>query len=110
MNNSNKTLKDAAIDFLRLASSGKVQKAFQLYIGQDFKHHNPYFGGDGQTLMVAMEDNARKNPDKTLEVKRSLEDGDLVAVHSHVKQKRDDSGAAVVHIFRFENKYIVELW
>ena len=34
----------------------------------------------------------------------------VVAVHSHVRQKPDDLGAAVVHIFRFENGRIVELW
>jgi predicted SnoaL-like aldol condensation-catalyzing enzyme len=110
MNNSGKTLKEAAIDFLQLASSGKVQEAYQLYIGQDFKHHNPYFKGDRQSLMTAMEENTQKNPDKIFEVKRALQDGDLVAVHSHVRQKPDEPGAAVVHICRFKDNYIVELW
>jgi predicted SnoaL-like aldol condensation-catalyzing enzyme len=85
MNNSSKTLKEAAMDFLRLASSGKVHEAFQLYIGQDFKHHNPYFKGDRRSLMTAMEENAQKNPDKIFDVKRALQDSDLVAVHSHVR-------------------------
>jgi predicted SnoaL-like aldol condensation-catalyzing enzyme len=57
-----------------------------------------------------MEENAHQNPDKRLEVLRALEDGDLVAVHSHVRQKPDDRGGAVVHIFRFEGDRIVELW
>ena len=39
-----------------------------------------------------------------------LEDGDLVAVHSRVRQKPGDLGAAVVHIFRFQGDRIVELW
>ena len=50
------------------------------------------------------------NPDKRLDVLRALEDGDLVAVHSHVQQKQDDRGAAVVHIFRFDGDRIAELW
>lgn len=37
-------------------------------------------------------------------------EGELVAVHSHVRQKPGDLGAAVVHIFRFEKGRIVELW
>ena len=57
-----------------------------------------------------MEDNAVKNPDKVLDVKDALEDGDYVAVHSHIRPHAKDRGAAVVHIFRFENDRIVELW
>lgn len=57
-----------------------------------------------------MEESARQNPDKQLEVLHALEDGDLVAVHSHVRQKPDDRGAVVVHLFRFEGDRIAELW
>ncbi len=60
--------------------------------------------------MAAMEENAAKNPDKVLEIQRALQDGDLVAVHSRVRQKPGDLGGAVVHIFRFQGNLIVELW
>jgi predicted SnoaL-like aldol condensation-catalyzing enzyme len=60
--------------------------------------------------MIAMEDNAKKNPNKIFDIKRSLQDGNLVATHSHVRQKLGDPGAAVVHIFRFEDDKIAELW
>ena len=60
--------------------------------------------------MAGMEENALQNPNKSLEVKRAISEGELVAVHSHVRQTPDDLGAAVVHIFRFENDLIVELW
>ena len=102
--------KQTAIDFLMLASKGKSKEGFSKYVGKDFKHHNIYFKGDGESLMIAMEDNAKKNPDKILEIQRSLKDGKLVAVHSHVRQKPGDPGAAVVHIFRFEDDKIAELW
>ena len=32
------------------------------------------------------------------------------AVHSHARLKPEDLGGAVIHIFRFENGRIVELW
>jgi predicted SnoaL-like aldol condensation-catalyzing enzyme len=102
--------KDAAISFLRMAASGKFREAYQKYVGRNFRHHNPFFRGDAQSLMTAMEENAAKNPDKVLEVQRALEDGDLVAVHSRVRQKPADRGAAVVHIFKFEGDRVVELW
>jgi predicted SnoaL-like aldol condensation-catalyzing enzyme len=43
-------------------------------------------------------------------VKRIIAEGDFVVTHSHVRQEPSDLGAAVVHIFRFENGRIVELW
>jgi predicted SnoaL-like aldol condensation-catalyzing enzyme len=96
--------------FLRLASSGKAREAFQTHAAPGFRHHNPFFRGDADSMIVAMEENAAKNPDKVLEVQRALEDGDLVAVHSRVRQKPGDRGAAVVHIFRFQGDRIIELW
>ena len=57
-----------------------------------------------------MEENARQNPGKVLEVKRAIAEGELVVVHSHVRQNPGDLGAAVVHLFRFEHGRIVELW
>ncbi|MFS0555108.1 nuclear transport factor 2 family protein [Brevibacillus sp. 179-C9.3 HS] len=102
--------KENAVSFLQLVASGNVREAYQRYIGPNFRHHNPFFQGDAQSLMLAMEENAAKNPHKILEVKRAIEEGDIVAVHSHVKQNQEDLGGAVVHIFRFHNDLVVELW
>jgi predicted SnoaL-like aldol condensation-catalyzing enzyme len=107
MTNSNR---DAAISFLELAASGKVSEAYSRFVGAGFRHHNPFFEGSAEALMAGMEENARQNPSKVLEVKRAVAEGELVVVHSHVRQKPGDLGAAVVHIFRFEKGCIVELW
>ena len=47
----------------------------------------PFFEGSAEALKAGMEENARQNPDKVLEVKRAIAEGDFVAVHSHVRQK-----------------------
>jgi predicted SnoaL-like aldol condensation-catalyzing enzyme len=60
--------------------------------------------------MIAMEENAARNPDKVLEIQRALEESDLVAAHSRVRQQPGELGAAVVHIFKFQDDRIVELW
>jgi predicted SnoaL-like aldol condensation-catalyzing enzyme len=60
--------------------------------------------------MVAMEENAAKNPNKILEIQRAIQEGDQVAVFSRVKQKPADLGGAVVHIFRFQGDLISEFW
>ncbi|TYS72494.1 nuclear transport factor 2 family protein [Sutcliffiella horikoshii] len=106
----NNIYKEVAISFLELVASGKIQEAFGRHIAPDFRHHNPYFRGDAESLMQAMEENAIQSPNKTLEVKHAIADGNTVAVHSHIKQNPEDLGAAVIHIFRFEGEKIVELW
>jgi predicted SnoaL-like aldol condensation-catalyzing enzyme len=110
MKTSDSSIKDTAVSFLRLVSSGKVREAYERCVGENFRHHNAYYRGDRESLMRAMEDNAAKNPNKLLDVKLALEDGSYVAVHSHVRQHPQDRGAAVVHLFRFENDRIAELW
>src|SRR5262245_35854347 len=102
--------KDAAVAFLRLASEGDVRRAFDTYVGDHFRHHNPYFRGDAKSLASAMEANAAQNPRKTLHVERALEDGDLVAIHSRVRLKPEAPEVATVHIFRFMRGRVVELW
>ncbi|WP_246944829.1 nuclear transport factor 2 family protein [Bacillus pinisoli] len=103
-------LKEIAVDFLKLVASGNVREAYQLYVSPDFLHHNPFFQGDAESLMLAMEESATTNPNKELEVKLTMQDGEVVAIHSHIKQHPDDIGGAVVHIFRFQQNQIVELW
>jgi predicted SnoaL-like aldol condensation-catalyzing enzyme len=104
------TNKERALDFLTLAAKGDSRKAFKLYVGQGFKHHNVYFRGDAETIMVAMEESAKENPDKIFKVQRVLHDGELVAVHSFVQQNSKVQGYAVIHIFRFEADKILEMW
>jgi predicted SnoaL-like aldol condensation-catalyzing enzyme len=107
---SSHSLKEAAIDFLSLVASGRVSEAYDRHIGTAFRHHNPYFRGDAASLKEGMQANAARNPNKVLEVQRALQDGNEVVVFSRVRQKPDDRGGAVVHIFRFEGGRIVELW
>lgn len=102
--------KDIAVSFLKLASSAGVREAYEKFVGAGFRHHNAYFEGSAESLMAGMEENARQNPSKVLEVKHVIAEGEFVVIHSHVRLKPGDSGVALVHIFRFEKGRIVELW
>ena len=104
------THKGIATSFLQMVASGQIREAYEKFVSPDFRHHNAYFKGDRESLMVAMEEAQRTDPMKTLDVKMALADGDRVAVFSHAKQNSQDRGVAVVHIFRFEGNRIVELW
>ena len=102
--------KEAAMEFLRLAASGRVREAYQKHVAAGFRHHNPYFRGDAESLAAGMAENCAKFPDKKLEIQRAIEESDLVAVHSRVRMKPGDADMAVVHIFRFKADLITELW
>jgi predicted SnoaL-like aldol condensation-catalyzing enzyme len=57
-----------------------------------------------------MRANAQLHPDKILAVKQVLQDGDRVAVLSHMVPAPGEPGMALVHLFRFEDGRITELW
>ena len=57
-----------------------------------------------------MMESAEKMPNKKFEIKMALQDGDLVSAFSHLKFNTDDLGMAVVHILKFKNSKIIEMW
>lgn len=103
--------KEIATSFLTMAARGDVHSAYEKFIAPDFRHHNQFYPGDRESLLLGMQTASIQSPNKSLSVKQALEDGDRVVTLSHVV--RQDSKApeiAVVHIFRFEHNRIVELW
>ena len=60
-----------------------------LFASADFVHHNPWFAADAWSLATALDDNARANPEKSLEVLRAIAEGDLVVAHSRVRHAPD---------------------
>src|SRR5205823_12745472 len=81
--------RELAIDFLKLAASGKLDEAYSK-VSANFRHHNPYFKGDAESLKAGMAEAGAKFPDTTLEVQHVFEDGDLVAIHSRVRHSRSE--------------------
>lgn len=104
------TKKEIAQHFLKLCAKGDSRLAFELYVANDFKHHNAFFKGDRESLMVAIEESAVSSPNKVFEIQRILEDENLVAVHSKVQLEKEEKTLAIMHIMQFEGDMIVELW
>ncbi|MCM3712034.1 nuclear transport factor 2 family protein [Sporosarcina luteola] len=101
---------DQAVNYLQMIVAGEIDEAYEKYASPELRHHNPYFPGDGESLKKAMKENDGMSPNKTLEVKQTIEEGEMVMVYSHIKQNPDDLGAAAVHIFRFHEGKIIEMW
>lgn len=103
-------LKEQAVNFLQLIVAGKIDEAYDTYTSPELRHHNPYFPGDAESLKQAMKENDDTSPNKTLEVKQTIEEGNMVMTFSLIKQNPEDLGGAAVHIFRFQEGKIVEMW
>ena len=101
--------RDMAISFLKNAASGKLDDAYSL-VARNFRHHNAYFPGDAESLKAGMADAHKQFPNTKIDVQRAIAEGDLVAVHSRVQHAPERPAIAVVHIFRFEDDKIAELW
>jgi predicted SnoaL-like aldol condensation-catalyzing enzyme len=102
--------KEQAIDFLQLVVAGKIDEAYENYVNIHGRHHSLYYSGEFTSLKKGMLENHAQFPNKRLMVKNVLGDGDLVAIHSHIILKAGDPGMVTVHIFRFEDGKIVEMW
>lgn len=102
------TNKETAIKFIETCAMQSPEKAFAGYTNSNFKHHNQYFPGDRDSLMNAMIEADKTSPNKSFSVKQVYETGDRVALFSHVV--KEDMEIAVVHMFRFENGKISEMW
>jgi len=108
--NSTRSHKQSAVQFLRLVVAGRIDEAYQMFVDLQGKHHNPTFPAGFLALEKAMIENHVQFPSKQLIVKNLLGDGELVAVHSHIMLRTGDPGVAAVHLFRFQDDKIVEMW
>lgn len=105
-----KTNKETAVEFLKLVVARRINEAYEKYVDMNGKHHNPYFPANFSALKQGMIEAHTKFPDTQSSIKNVLGDGDLVAVHSNVVMTPGEKGVAVVHLFRFRDGKIVEMW
>lgn len=93
----------------RLFRQGDVEGAYARFVAPDLIQHNSRMG-QGRDSAVAAIRGLRSAPGATVSIHNILVDGDLAAVHYRGTLSRDDGGAAVVEIFRFDKGMIVEHW
>jgi len=93
----------------------EVDQAFRLYVAPNYTQHrrgSPI--GNEATIQALTRMTHETYPEIRQDVKRTVAQGDLVAVHSlYVRNQADrDStgGRAAVDIFRLEHNHIVEHW
>jgi len=108
--NAMQARKDIVVDFLNLAVSGRINESYRKHVDMNGKHHNPDFAAGFPALKQAMIDNHAEFPDKRIDIKRVIAEGNIVVTHSLVSLNPGNVNVAVVHIFRLENDKIAEFW
>ena len=102
--------KDKVQSFFKLLTQQKVKEAFDAYVAEEFKHHNQHTKAGRQSLSDGMTDVHNQFSSMTIVVKHIFEDGDFVITHSMVRMNPDHAGLICMHIFRFFEGKITELW
>src|SRR5450432_2125290 len=93
----------------------EVEQAFKLYVAPQYHQHNPMVADGNEGPMQALTHYTHElYPELRQEVKRTVAQGDLVAVHSrffkHAADRNSGQGQVAVNIFRLEHGKIVEQW
>ncbi len=110
INTTTQSKKDIVVDFLKLVVAGRIDEGYRKHVAMNGKHHNQYCAAGFPALKQAMIDNHAEYPDKRIDIKRVIAEGDMVATHSLVSLNPGNMNIAVVHIFRFEGDRIAEFW
>jgi len=101
---------EIATTFLRMCARGEVREAYEHFVAAEFVHHNAWFPGDRESLLLGMEQSAAAEPNKSFEPRQTIDGGERVAVLSHLRREQAGLEYTVVHIVRFADGKIVELW
>ncbi len=104
------THKEIAEGFLKMATNGKVREAFDMFVAPNFQHHNQYFKGDVESLIDGMEEGYANFSNKKIDFQRVIEEEEFVVVHSKVHLGDKVPEMVLIHLFKFKNDKIVELW
>jgi predicted SnoaL-like aldol condensation-catalyzing enzyme len=105
-----KPLKEIALEFLSQVVAGDIRGAYEKHASYGLRHHNLWSAGNAGALRAGMEGDESRRPGKRLDVRAALQDGDRVAVHTRLVRGAGEPEIAVMHLFRFENATIAEMW
>jgi predicted SnoaL-like aldol condensation-catalyzing enzyme len=102
--------KQNAIAFYRQAFDGDPAGAVELFVGEHYIQHNPVVEDGKDGFIAYFEKMQREFPEKTVEFVRAVEEGDLVALHTHQVWPGLEE-YVTMDFFRFDRQgKIVEHW
>jgi predicted SnoaL-like aldol condensation-catalyzing enzyme len=100
-----------AVDFFNMVfQDRKPQEAFDLYSVPDYIQHNELAADGAAPAIEFLNGWFATNPQASAEIKRVIAEGNLVAIHHHMRESPEVPGAAAVDMYRVENGRVVEHW
>lgn len=111
MSTASQDAKRLVLDFFDLALvQRKPAEAAERFLGEQYIQHNPGAPDGPQAFADFIGGLFAQAPEASFDLKRSVAEDDLVALHHHMKLSLDDVGQAVVDIFRVQDGRVVEHW
>jgi predicted SnoaL-like aldol condensation-catalyzing enzyme len=103
--------KQTVLAYLNTALNEKrPAEAVEKYGGSRYIQHNPQAPAGFEAFVQFVEGFTTQFPQLSLDFKRAVAEGDLVATHSLLKTSPEDRGSAVADFFRLEDGKVVEHW
>ncbi len=102
--------KRTVLAFYDAALNRADPEAAAAYLGAGYIQHNPAIADGVQGFIVFARELRQRFPHVQGRVKRVFADGDFVILHVHAQREPQESGIAIVDIFRLEEGRIVEHW
>ena len=103
--------KQTALAFVNTAfNEKKPAEAVENYGGSHYIQHNPQAPDGFEAFVQFVGGFLEQFPQTSYEIKRTVAEGDLVALHSLLKTSPEDRGTAVADFFRLEDGKVVEHW
>jgi predicted SnoaL-like aldol condensation-catalyzing enzyme len=103
--------KQTALAFVNTAfNEKKPAEAVENYGGSHYIQHNPQAPDGFEAFIQFVEGFLNQFPQVSFDIKRTVAEGELVALHSLLKTSPEDRGTAVADFFRLEDGKVVEHW
>lgn len=102
--------KGVVLDYVTSLMQDHELSAIDRYVAPSVSQHDPAIANGADALTQYYSSLLAKSPWFDVQVAQVVAEGDLVAVHAHLKDAPSDLGQAVVYLFRVEGGRIVEQW
>jgi predicted SnoaL-like aldol condensation-catalyzing enzyme len=97
--------------FLNMAfNEKKPAEAVENYGGSHYIQHNPQAPDGFEAFIQFVEGFMNQFPQVSYDIKRTVAEDDVVALHSQLKTSPEDRGTAAADFFRLEDGKVVEHW